>query len=44
MIGCVLSAYFSFSAGYIYRHILSNINIYWNLFKRKEKKTEANNH
>jgi len=28
MIGCVLSAYFSFSAGYIYRHILSNINIY----------------
>jgi len=28
IIGCILIAYFSFSAGYIHRHILSNINIY----------------
>lgn len=28
IIGCILTAYFSFSAGYIHRHILSTVNIY----------------
>jgi hypothetical protein len=27
-IGCILTAYFSFSAGYIHRHILATVNIY----------------
>ncbi|CAF0977889.1 unnamed protein product [Adineta ricciae] len=27
-IGCLLAVYFSFTAGYIQRHILSNVNIY----------------
>jgi hypothetical protein len=27
-IGCILIGYFSFSAGYIHRHILSNVNIH----------------
>jgi hypothetical protein len=28
MTGCALTAYFSFTAGYIHRHILSDVNIY----------------
>ncbi|CAF0805578.1 unnamed protein product [Adineta ricciae] len=27
-LGCLLAVYFSFTAGYIQRHILSNVNIY----------------